>query len=138
MLRDEDFGGLRSNGGILGLVKSRLFAHQAGKTTTLNHQKLGLVPTPMGAATPKTLQAFEDCTQYYVYIRAYIVCTTTDSVPVEVSNIGFFFIFLHFLCISSVKTHEVFFPNTGELEFGECALLVKSSRLEPEKNHTWT
>ena len=67
------FCGLRSNGGILGLVKSRLFAHQAGKTTTLNHQKLGLVPTPQwGRQNPKHCRRLKTVLST-MYIYAHIL-----------------------------------------------------------------
>ena len=68
----------------------------------------GWFQPPIGAATPKTLQAFEDCTQYYVYIYTRIYrmynrfCYLNIGMflawfPVEVSNILDFSSFsLHF------------------------------------------
>ena len=69
------FCGLRSNGGILGLVKSRLFAHQAGKTTTLKPPEVGVGSNPQsGRQHPKHCRRLKTVlsTMYiYIYTRIY-------------------------------------------------------------------
>ena len=129
--------GLRSDGGILGLVKSRLFANQAGKTRRWTTRSWGWFQPPWGR------QHLKHCRRLKTVLSTMYIYTHISYVQLQILFQLKFPILDFSSCFSILfafpaSWHEVFFPNAGELEFGECALLVKSSRLEPEKNHTWT